>query len=106
MAKIGFIGLGNMGTPMAGNLVKAGHTVSGFDLVPENLAGAAARGVTGAASAAEAVAGIDLVAGGRVIDGLDLTAAIEAEVVDHFFQMCPLGGDVGSRFAGFDKIER
>ena len=32
MAKIGFIGLGNMGLPMAQNLVKAGHAVSGFDL--------------------------------------------------------------------------
>ena len=32
MAKIGFIGLGNMGLPMAQNLVKAGHAVSGFDV--------------------------------------------------------------------------
>ncbi|HEY5301386.1 MAG TPA: NAD(P)-binding domain-containing protein, partial [Acetobacteraceae bacterium] len=32
MAKIGFIGLGNMGGPMAANLVKAGHQVVGFDL--------------------------------------------------------------------------
>ncbi len=33
MARIGFIGLGNMGGPMAANLVKAGHEVRGFDLV-------------------------------------------------------------------------
>ena len=32
MAKIGFIGLGNMGLPMAQNLLKAGHQVEGFDL--------------------------------------------------------------------------
>ena len=32
MAKIGFIGLGNMGAPMARNLIKAGHSVSVFDL--------------------------------------------------------------------------
>ena len=32
MTKIGFIGLGNMGLPMAQNLVKAGHEVSGFDV--------------------------------------------------------------------------
>ena len=32
MAKIGFVGLGNMGLPMAQNLVKAGHAVAGFDL--------------------------------------------------------------------------
>ena len=31
--QIGFIGLGNMGGPMAANLVKAGHQVAGFDLV-------------------------------------------------------------------------
>ena len=32
MARIAFIGLGNMGAPMAANLVKAGHTVTGYDL--------------------------------------------------------------------------
>lgn len=35
MAHIGFVGLGHMGLPMAINLLKAGHTVSGFDLNPE-----------------------------------------------------------------------
>ncbi len=34
MTAIGFIGLGNMGGPMAANLVKAGHQVTGFDIVP------------------------------------------------------------------------
>jgi 3-hydroxyisobutyrate dehydrogenase len=34
---IGFIGLGNMGLPMAINLLKAGHQVTGFDLVPSQL---------------------------------------------------------------------
>jgi 3-hydroxyisobutyrate dehydrogenase len=37
MAKIGFIGLGNMGLPMAANLVKGGHAVSGFDLFPQSV---------------------------------------------------------------------
>jgi 3-hydroxyisobutyrate dehydrogenase len=54
MARIGFIGLGNMGIPMAGNLVKKGHEVKGFDLVTANIAKAEARGVAKAASAAEA----------------------------------------------------
>jgi 3-hydroxyisobutyrate dehydrogenase len=45
MTTIGFIGLGNMGNPMAANLVKAGHTVHGFDLVPENLKTARDNGV-------------------------------------------------------------
>ena len=35
MATVAFIGLGNMGGPMASNLVKAGHRVTGFDLVPD-----------------------------------------------------------------------
>jgi 3-hydroxyisobutyrate dehydrogenase len=61
MARIGFIGLGNMGVPMAGNLVKQGHTVKGFDLVAANLAKAEARGVAAAASAVEAVKGVDAV---------------------------------------------
>ncbi len=61
MARIGFIGLGNMGTPMAGNLVKKGHEVHGCDLVKANLEAAAARGVKTAASAAEAVKGADVV---------------------------------------------
>jgi 3-hydroxyisobutyrate dehydrogenase len=61
MATIAFIGLGNMGAPMSANLVKAGHRVVGFDLVPANLAAAGQGGVTAAASAAEAVSGADVV---------------------------------------------
>ena len=73
MAKIGFIGLGNMGAPMAGNLVKKGHTVVGFDIVPANVKAAVARGVAAAASAAEAVAASEIVvtmlpAGKHVLD--------------------------------------
>ena len=59
MATIGFIGLGNMGLPMAGNLVKKGHEVKGFDLVAANLEKAAARGVKKAASAADAASDVD-----------------------------------------------
>jgi 3-hydroxyisobutyrate dehydrogenase len=54
--KIGFIGLGNMGAPMAANLAVAGHQVTGFD-----LAAPCPEGVDGAASAAEAVAGAEVV---------------------------------------------
>src|SRR5262249_45196932 len=61
MATIGFIGLGNMGTPMAANLVKKGHEVRGFDLVKSNLDAAAKRGAKPATSAAEAVTGADVV---------------------------------------------
>ncbi len=61
MTTIAFIGLGNMGNPMAANLVKAGHDVRGFDLMPQNLDTARANGLTVAASAAEAVRGADAV---------------------------------------------
>ncbi len=61
MTTIAFIGLGNMGNPMAANLVKAGHTVHGFDLVPDNLAVAREHGVTVMASAAAAVKDAEVV---------------------------------------------
>lgn len=61
MTNIAFIGLGNMGGPMAANLVKAGHAVHGFDLVPAALDHARANGVTVAPDAATAVAGSDVV---------------------------------------------
>ncbi len=61
MATIGFIGLGNMGAPMAANLVKAGHSVTGYDLVPAALQALAAAGGKTAASAAEAARGAEVV---------------------------------------------
>ncbi len=61
MATIGFIGLGNMGTPMAGSLVKNGHSVKGFDLSTENIAAAVNRGIVAAKSTADAVANVDVV---------------------------------------------
>ena len=61
MTRIGFIGVGTMGLPMATNLVKKGFTVTAHDLNPEAVKAAAGAGMTAAASAAEAVAGADLV---------------------------------------------
>lgn len=61
MARIGFVGLGNMGGPMAANLVKAGHRVTGFDLVPASCDAARAAGATIAATAREAVGGTEIV---------------------------------------------
>ena len=58
---IGFFGVGNMGGPMAANLVKAGHTVTAFDLVPELLKTVEADGVAVAADPAAAVAGAEVV---------------------------------------------
>lgn len=61
MTSIAFIGLGNMGGPMAANLVKAGHRVLGFDLVPASLETAKADGVAIAAKAADAVKDAEVV---------------------------------------------
>ena len=61
MATVGFIGLGNMGGPMAANLVRAGHGVRGFDLADAALAALAAAGGSKAASVADAAAGAEVV---------------------------------------------
>src|SRR3984893_14341129 len=61
MARIGFLGLGNMGMPMAQNLLKAGHAVAGFDVVPASLDKLNAAGGTAAASVAQACAGAEAV---------------------------------------------
>jgi 3-hydroxyisobutyrate dehydrogenase len=61
MANIAFIGLGNMGGPMAGNLAKAGHAVTGFDLVAANNQAAKARNVCIADSARAAVKDADII---------------------------------------------
>ncbi len=54
--KIGFIGLGNMGAPMAANLAAAGHDVHGFDTAPVTV-----DGVTAALGAVQAVQDADVV---------------------------------------------
>ena len=61
MAKIAFIGLGNMGGPMAANLAKAQHHVTAFDLSEEAVKTAVEKGAHKAASAAEAVKGAEIV---------------------------------------------
>ena len=55
MARVAFIGLGNMGGGMAANLAKVGHEVRAFDLSEKALTKAEGKGCTGAASAEEAV---------------------------------------------------
>jgi 3-hydroxyisobutyrate dehydrogenase len=82
MARIAFIGLGNMGGPMAANLAKAGHKVAGFDLQAASLQDAAGKGVTPAVSAAEAVKDADVVVtmlpAGKHVTGLYKDAILGA----------------------------
>ena len=80
-SRIAFIGLGNMGGPMAANLVKAGHAVSGFDLIPAAIERARSAGVSIARSAAD--------------------AAISAEVV---ITMLPAGRHVLAAYGGPDGL--
>ena len=61
MATIAFLGLGNMGGPMAANLVAAGHAVRGFDPVAASREAAEAKGANTFDSGAEAVADADVV---------------------------------------------
>lgn len=76
MSKIAFIGLGHMGLPMACNLVKAGHEVSGFDLVPSALEQLVAAGGKASTSARDAIEGVQIVVSmlpaSRHVEGLYL----------------------------------
>ncbi|MWB77104.1 3-hydroxyisobutyrate dehydrogenase [Pseudooceanicola sp. 216_PA32_1] len=72
--KIGFIGLGNMGGPMAANLAAAGHEVTGFDTAPVSI-----DGVSMAPSAAEAAAGREVVI--TMLPNGAILRAVAAEIV-------------------------
>ncbi|KZY41779.1 3-hydroxyisobutyrate dehydrogenase, partial [Roseovarius sp. HI0049] len=80
--KIGFIGLGNMGGPMAANLAKAGHEVTGFDTAEVSI-----EGVTMAATAAEAAKGqqvvITMLPNGKILRAVaaDLQPAMDKGAV-------------------------
>ncbi|SFT84702.1 3-hydroxyisobutyrate dehydrogenase [Sedimentitalea nanhaiensis] len=72
--KIGFIGLGNMGGPMAANLAKAGHQVTGFDMAAVQI-----DGVTMADSAAAAATGAEVVI--TMLPNGQILRAVAAEVI-------------------------
>ncbi|MEM9670919.1 MAG: 3-hydroxyisobutyrate dehydrogenase [Pseudomonadota bacterium] len=61
MKTIGMIGLGNMGSGMCANLLKAGHNVRAFDLNPDAVTKAEKFGALGTSSASAALAGVDVV---------------------------------------------
>lgn len=129
MARIAFIGLGNMGLPMAKNLLAAGHQVTGFDLVKEAVDALAAAGGTAASSAKDALPGSEVVitmlpegrhvrdvygsavilgapAGALLIDcstiDVDSARAVEANAREAGFEMvdAPVSGGTGGAEAG------
>ncbi len=61
MARIGFIGVGNMGGPMTRNLLNAGHEVQAFDLAKEAVDAVVEAGAAAAGSQTEAAKGVDVV---------------------------------------------
>ncbi len=79
MSRIGFVGLGNMGGPMARNLLGAGHELKVFDLVSEAMAAVPDAGAAGSAAAC-------------------------AEDVDIFISMLPAGRHVRSLYLGDDGV--
>nr|WP_234712920.1 3-hydroxyisobutyrate dehydrogenase [Mycolicibacterium komanii] len=79
MTTIAFLGLGNMGGPMAANLVAAGHTVRGFDPAPALKSAAAERGVSVFDSGAEAVTDAEVII--TSLPNGDIVKACYAEVL-------------------------
>ncbi|MDT5069678.1 MAG: 3-hydroxyisobutyrate dehydrogenase [Mycobacterium sp.] len=128
MSTVAFLGLGNMGGPMAANLVTAGHTVRGFDLVPTLRAAAEDKGAKVFDSGTDAVADADVVItslpngaivkacyaevlpaakpGALFIDtstiSVDDARAINAQAVEHGFAQldAPVSGGVKGATAG------
>ena len=98
MARIGFVGLGNMGLPMALNLIKAGHAVTGYDVSPAGVeklkAGGGSVGKSAAALAADSdivitmlpagkdVRAVYLVGGGIVAAAKPGTLLIDSSTID------------------------
>jgi 3-hydroxyisobutyrate dehydrogenase len=81
MTRVAFIGLGNMGGPMAANLVAAGHNVRGFDLVAALRDDAKAAGVEIATSGVEAVRDADAIV--TMLPAGKHVRAVFAEIVPH-----------------------
>ena len=118
MATIGFLGLGNMGGPMAANLVKAGHTVKGFDFVEEArerfaAAGGSAVDSVGAAGA-EVEAVVSMLPEGRHVEAAylgDGGIASRARTGTLFIDCSTIHVEVARKVAasvqerGFDMID-
>ena len=88
MARIGFIGLGNMGLPMAANLVKAGHAVAGFDV---------GKPLTGKLSAVGGLAAETIAMAGGGADAIITMLPASEHVRDVY---CASGGVIGAAGAG------
>jgi 3-hydroxyisobutyrate dehydrogenase len=115
MARIGFIGLGNMGGPMARNLLRAGHRVTAYDLLPDLIAQTVSDGAVAATSPADAARGAEVVitmlpageharevylGGGRVLE----TAAPRTLLIDSSTIDVETAREVGAAAAAADRL--
>ena len=101
---VGWIGLGEMGLPMAGHLVAAGHRVVGFDLDPARIVAGAERASSAAEAVSEAELVVTMVRTGAQTEALleTLAAAVERPVdVVMMSTLDPdLAAELGRRHAG------
>jgi 3-hydroxyisobutyrate dehydrogenase len=81
MSNIGFIGLGNMGAPMAGNLVKSGSPVLGFDIVPALRQASSQDGVEIVANARATVENADIVV--TMLPGGEQVLSVWNDILPH-----------------------
>jgi 3-hydroxyisobutyrate dehydrogenase len=79
--KLGWVGVGKMGLPMASHLLRAGHSVAACDVVPALVAAAVARGATAAGTPAEAARDAEVVFSSLPDDGALRTVALGAKGV-------------------------
>lgn len=107
MSTIAFIGLGNMGGPMAANLVKAGHTVRGFDVVPAAQDKARTNGIDVQESAVQAVEGAQVVwtmlPNGKLVDAVLTEVLPQAAPGTLFIDSSTIA--VAEARAAADKVE-
>lgn len=118
MTDIAFIGLGNMGSPMAMNLLKAGHRVHVHDISADAIAELVARGASPAASAVDAASRaqvvITMLPNGAIVedlytgpDGLLASLASRPLLIDSSTIAADTAREIGSaaRAAGFDMLD-
>ena len=112
--QIAFIGLGNMGGPMAINLIKAGHSVKAFDLSQDAVAKVVAEGGQAAASAQDAVQGaetiVTMLPASQHVEGLflgngNLLASIAKGALGHAQQYMHDRKQFGKPIASFQALQ-
>tara|TARA_R110000868_G_scaffold10156_6_gene49634 strand:+ start:600 stop:1493 length:894 start_codon:yes stop_codon:yes gene_type:complete len=110
MAIIAFIGLGNMGSGMAANLVKAGHEVHAFDLSAAALAHAVENGATAAKSTADAVSGaaavVTMLPAGKHVRAVYASEVFPNAAPGTLFLDCSTVDVDSARFVGKAAVEQ